>query len=59
MADGYFFLAQGRVYLSTDNFTKGEREKLIEVLYNNFGAILLLLSKKEKTVRSKKNVFIE
>lgn len=46
MGNGYF--SEGTVYLSTDNFTKEEVEKLIKVLYNNFAAILLLLSKKEK-----------
>jgi len=38
MGDGYY--SEGTVYLCTDNFTKEEREKLIEVLYNNFAAIL-------------------
>ncbi|RYE15037.1 MAG: hypothetical protein EOP34_04695 [Rickettsiales bacterium] len=36
MADGYFLPSQGAVYLCTDNFSKEEVEKLIEVLENNF-----------------------
>ncbi|GGU89398.1 hypothetical protein GCM10010211_64910 [Streptomyces albospinus] len=50
MADGYF--SEGTVYLSTDNFTKEEVEKLIQVLKNKFNLFARIRIRRNKQGQS-------